>query len=161
MIRRHILENQGWGKLNHNNWGKLSHHITDKIMYLLAMQRLFSKLSWILNFRVTPNIIVKRIEIVLSIHRLLKKTSGYTRLSLKQRIFPPDMKKDLANHVKLLPDMFHGLSVGRYCLLAYEFVKIYTINTYCHNRLPLCISQHVINLFFATKFVSFVVSSFS
>ena len=90
------------------------------------MQRLFSKPSCVLSFRVKPNIIVKRIENVLSIYRLLKKKpTGYTGLSLKLRVFPPDMKKDLASHVKLLPDMFHGLSIERCCLLAYEFAKIY------------------------------------
>ena len=31
-------------------------------------------------------------------------------------------------------------------------------NISCHNRFPLSISQHVINLFYATKLVSFVVS---
>ena len=51
-----------------------------------------------------------------------------------------------------------GLSVERCCLLAYEFAKMYTINTCCHNRFPLYISQHVINFFYATKLVSFVVS---
>ena len=107
MIRGHILENQGWGKLSDNNWGKLSHHTNDKSVYLLAMQRLFSMTSRVSNFRVTPNIIVKRIENIVSIYRLLKNTTGYTGLSLKQKVFPLDMKKDLANHVKLLPDMFH------------------------------------------------------
>ena len=151
MVRGHILENQGWVKLSHNNLGTLNHHTTDKIVYILGMQRLFSKPSWVLNFRITPNIIVKRIENVLSINRLLKKKpTGYTGLFLKQRVFSPDMKKDLANHVKLLTDMFHGLSVERCCLLAYEFVKIYRIITCCHYKFPLCISEQLINLFYAT-----------
>ena len=64
-------------KSSHNNWGKLIHHTTDKIVYLLAMQRLFSKPNWVLNFRVTPNIIVKRIENVLSIYKLFKKKTDW------------------------------------------------------------------------------------
>ena len=128
------------------------------IFVSISHAKISFKFSWVLNFIVTPNWIVKRIENILSINRLLKKLTGYTVLSVKQRVFPPDMKKDLANHVKLMPDVFHGLSVERCCLLAYEFAEIYTINTCCHNRFPICISQHVINFFHVTKLVSFVVS---
>jgi len=36
-------------------------------------------------------------------------------------VFPSEMEQDLANHIKLLVDMFHGLSVQKCCTLAYQF----------------------------------------
>ena len=49
--------------------------------------------------------------------------TGYAAVFLRQLVFSPNMEKDLADHVKQLADMFHGLSVNRCCSLAYEFAK--------------------------------------
>ena len=49
--------------------------------------------------------------------------TGYAAVVLRQLVFSPNMEKDLADHVKQLADMFHGLSVNRCCSLAYEFAK--------------------------------------
>ena len=48
---------------------------------------------------------------------------GYKAVAQKQSIFPPNMEEDLASHVKLLADMFHGLSLQKCCILAYEFAS--------------------------------------
>ena len=49
--------------------------------------------------------------------------TDYAAVVLRQLVFSPNMEKDLADHVKQLADMFHGLSVNRCCSLAYEFAK--------------------------------------
>ncbi|KAK6190932.1 hypothetical protein SNE40_002693 [Patella caerulea] len=38
---------------------------------------------------------------------------GYTPMALCHKVFTPNMETDLANHVKHLADMFHGLSMNR------------------------------------------------
>ncbi|GFR85802.1 transposase [Elysia marginata] len=53
---------------------------------------------------------------------------AYTPVALRQVVFPPDMEKDLADHVKRLSDMFNGLSVNRCRSLAYEFAKRNNLN---------------------------------
>ena len=49
---------------------------------------------------------------------------GYAAVVLRQLVFSPNTEKDLADHLKQLADMFHGLSVNRCCSLVYEFAKI-------------------------------------
>jgi len=47
--------------------------------------------------------------------------TGYQAVSASKSVFPSEMEQDLANHIKLLADMFHGLSVQKCCTLAYHF----------------------------------------
>ena len=47
--------------------------------------------------------------------------TGYQAVTANKAVFPFEMENDLANHIKLLADMFHGLSVQKCCSLAYEF----------------------------------------
>lgn len=47
--------------------------------------------------------------------------TGYQAVAANKAVFPSEMEQDLANHIKLLADMFHGLSVQKCCTLAYEF----------------------------------------
>jgi len=47
--------------------------------------------------------------------------TGYKAVAVNKAVFPFEMENDLANHIKLLADMFHGLSVQKCCTLAYEF----------------------------------------
>lgn len=49
--------------------------------------------------------------------------TGYAAVAHSHYVFPPAMEKDLANHVKMLSDMFFGLSLEKCCLLAYEFAS--------------------------------------
>lgn len=46
--------------------------------------------------------------------------TGYKAVAEKQSALPSDLEKDLADHVKQLADMFHGLSLDKCCKLAYE-----------------------------------------
>lgn len=41
--------------------------------------------------------------------------TGYAAVALWQLVFSPGMENDLADHVKQLADIFHGLSVNRCC----------------------------------------------
>jgi len=43
-------------------------------------------------------------------------------------MFSSEMEQDLSNHSKLLADMFHGLSVQKYCTLAYYFALCNKLN---------------------------------
>ena len=45
---------------------------------------------------------------------------GYNAISNAQTIFPSEMEHDLASHIKILADMFHGLSTAKCRVLAYE-----------------------------------------
>lgn len=47
--------------------------------------------------------------------------TGYQAVAASKIIFKSEMEQDLANHIKLLADMFHGLSVQKCCALAYNF----------------------------------------
>ena len=47
--------------------------------------------------------------------------TGYQAVAMRKAVFPPEMEQDLASHIKLLADMFHGLSVQKCCTLAYQF----------------------------------------
>ena len=47
--------------------------------------------------------------------------TGYQAVAANKAVFPFEMKNDLANHIKLLADKFHGLSAQKCCTLAYEF----------------------------------------
>jgi len=47
--------------------------------------------------------------------------TGYQAVAVSKAVFPPEMEQDLAHHIKLLADMFHGLSVQKCCTLAYHF----------------------------------------
>jgi hypothetical protein len=49
--------------------------------------------------------------------------TGYKAIARKQAVFSPEMENDLAHHIKLLADMFHGLSLQKCCILAYEFAS--------------------------------------
>ena len=49
--------------------------------------------------------------------------TGYKATAARQTIIPLELERDLANHVKLLANMFHGLSLDRCCKLAYEFAS--------------------------------------
>ena len=46
---------------------------------------------------------------------------GYKAVAATKTVIPFTMEKDLADHVKLLANMFHGLSPRKCCELAYEF----------------------------------------
>lgn len=50
-------------------------------------------------------------------------TIGYSAISQRHLVFIPLMEEDLATHVKALADQFHGLSLNKYCELAFEFAK--------------------------------------
>ncbi|ESO94684.1 hypothetical protein LOTGIDRAFT_144925, partial [Lottia gigantea] len=54
--------------------------------------------------------------------------TGYKAVSLNQSVIPPDMEQDLANHIKLMADMFHGLSLTKCRVLAYKFASQNQIN---------------------------------
>ena len=45
--------------------------------------------------------------------------TGYAADAQSHYVFPPEMEKDLGNHVKMLSDMFYGLSLAKCCVLAY------------------------------------------
>lgn len=47
--------------------------------------------------------------------------TGYQAVAVNKAVFPSEMEKDLANHIKLLADMFHGLSIQKCRTLAYQF----------------------------------------
>jgi len=47
--------------------------------------------------------------------------TGYAAITNAHVVFTPEMEKDLADHVKRLADMFHGLSIAKCCQLAYSF----------------------------------------
>ena len=46
---------------------------------------------------------------------------GYAAVTLNNFVIPPAMELDLAQHIKMLGDMFHGLSLQKCKELAYEF----------------------------------------
>ena len=45
--------------------------------------------------------------------------TAYAPVALWQMVFPSEMEKDLADHVKQLSDMFHGLSVNKTALICH------------------------------------------
>ena len=46
---------------------------------------------------------------------------GYAAIRIAHIVFTSDMERDLVNHVKLLADTFHGLSILKCSQLAYNF----------------------------------------
>ena len=46
---------------------------------------------------------------------------GYGSTSIKNRIIPPHMEQDLADHITYLAEMYFGLSLEKCKELAYEF----------------------------------------
>ena len=51
------------------------------------------------------------------------KTSGYAAVAKAHYVFPSDLENELGDHIKLLSDMFFGLSLAKCRELAYEFAK--------------------------------------
>ena len=49
--------------------------------------------------------------------------TGYEAVAQSKTVFSDKMEEDLANHIKILADMFHGLSVAKCCALAYHFAS--------------------------------------
>ena len=47
--------------------------------------------------------------------------TGYEAAAAKKAVFPTHMEKDLAEHVQALADMFHGLSISKCTILAYNY----------------------------------------
>ena len=57
----------------------------------------------------------------MSIDNDTAKKSGYKRVGDRHRIFSAKMEEDLANRIKLLSNMFYGLSTNKCRRLAFEF----------------------------------------
>ena len=49
--------------------------------------------------------------------------TGYAAVAQSHYVFPPEVEKDLGNHVNMLSDMFYGLSLEKFCVLAYAFAS--------------------------------------
>ena len=56
----------------------------------------------------------------MSVHRFIAKrrtnpitVTGYVAVAQSHYVFPSEMEKDLGNHVKMLSDMFYGLSLEK------------------------------------------------
>lgn len=65
-----------------------------------------------------------------TLRRFLKKTeggrvtaAGYSGTANARMVFSREMEEDLANHVKKLADMFHGLTPKKCCELAFEMAE--------------------------------------
>jgi len=52
---------------------------------------------------------------------------GYASTSLRLRIIPADMEKDLASHISCLADMYYGLPLEKCKQLEYEFAEVFRI----------------------------------
>ena len=66
----------------------------------------------------------------MTLTRFIKKTSegsgvvtSYKAISLSKTILSEKMEEDLASHIKNLADIFHGLTLTKCCVLAYEFAS--------------------------------------
>ena len=64
---------------------------------------------------------LKRFVDQMSIDEDTEKKSGYKRVDDRHRIFSIKMEEDLANHIKLLSNMFYELSTNKCRRLAFEF----------------------------------------
>ena len=49
--------------------------------------------------------------------------TGYKAIAQTKAVFFEMMETDLARHIINLADMFHGLSVNKCCILAYNFAS--------------------------------------
>jgi len=52
---------------------------------------------------------------------------GYASTSLRHRILPADMEKDLASHISCLADAHYGLPLEKCKQLEYEFAEVFRI----------------------------------
>ena len=52
-----------------------------------------------------------------------KEMVGYRNLAENKVVIPSEMEKDLSSHIKKLADMFHGLTVSKCCILAFQFAQ--------------------------------------
>lgn len=48
---------------------------------------------------------------------------GYERMAVF-KVFKKNMAKELADHIKTVAAMFHGIGVKKYCELAFKFAQI-------------------------------------
>ena len=48
---------------------------------------------------------------------------SYRNLAESKVVTPSEMEEDLSSHIKKLADVFHGITVSKCCILAFQFAQ--------------------------------------